>query len=237
MDEPALKGLAICTTPRSGSNLLCEAMTVTAVLGQPLEYFNQPARIRYGQSDYPKDPRAQVGRILTAGRSANGVYAFKVFPGQSRKVMRRLDWTRELPNLSYVFLSREDMLGQAISFDLAARSNRFRSTDDIATDPAYDAREIRRRLDALERQNADWERFFRRRGIAPLRLRYEDVAGDLAGAVSRIGALAGVDATLPADWRPELSRQRDDINAAWRQKFLQSADARTRGWRRWFRLW
>ncbi|TPL71848.1 hypothetical protein FJ941_28635 [Mesorhizobium sp. B2-3-13] len=39
-----MRGYSICTSPRSGSNFLCQHLSSTGVLGHPLEYFNGRGR-------------------------------------------------------------------------------------------------------------------------------------------------------------------------------------------------
>jgi LPS sulfotransferase NodH len=214
-------GVAVCTTPRSGSNLLCAAMTATGLLGCPKEYFNRSGRRRYDDPDYPREADHQVARILQDGCSSNGVYSFKVFPGQGRKVMRTVDWTAALPNLRYVYLSRGDLLAQAISLDLSQQTGTYRSTDHATVRPTFNPRRIRNLIGSLATENAVWERFFAQRGVQPLRIRYEEACLDLPSSLIRIGQLVGVTITPDPDWRPELAVQRNATNRDWRERYLK----------------
>src|SRR3954470_16038967 len=100
------RGYAICTQPRSGSNLLCQVLSSTDRLGHPLEYFNGPARRALGLPDFPDAPELQIGEILHGGATPNGVYAVKLFASQLAAVSRRVRWTGLLPNLRFVYLER-----------------------------------------------------------------------------------------------------------------------------------
>jgi LPS sulfotransferase NodH len=75
-----IRGYTICTTPRTGSNFLCELLSSTGVLGRPREYFNGAGRRLHDDPTYPDDPAGQFRRILTMGATPNGVYGLKVFP-------------------------------------------------------------------------------------------------------------------------------------------------------------
>src|SRR5882724_11277758 len=126
--DSTLRGYAICTAPRAGSNWLCQLLTSTGVLGRPLEYFNGIARRQLNDPSYPDDPGEQVARILTMGRTPNGVYGLKMFASQFREVAGSVKLSRELPNLRFIVLRRRDVLGQAISWTRSLQTNQWRST-------------------------------------------------------------------------------------------------------------
>ena len=96
-------------TPRCGSNFLCQLLASTGVLGDPREYFNPTGRRHYdGDPGYPDDPRAQLGRVLTTGRTGNGVYGVKIHPFQLGE-LGDVDPLAELPRLHVVRMQREDL--------------------------------------------------------------------------------------------------------------------------------
>jgi LPS sulfotransferase NodH len=108
--DPANRGYAICTSGRSGSNLLCQYLSSTGVLGYPLEYFNGSGRRRLGYPAYPDDPSQQTGWILTEGATPNGIYGLKIIPAQAELIEKSIRWTELLPNLRFVLLKRRDIL-------------------------------------------------------------------------------------------------------------------------------
>lgn len=196
-------------------------MRATNCLGVPAEYFNKSARRRYDDPVYPADPVEQIYRVLRDGACETGTYALKLFPSHSVRVMRHLDWTAVLPDLHFVHLTRADVLAQAISLVKAYQTGRYRSTDAVAgRSVQFDARAIRAAIDRITAANAYWEAFFARRGIAPLRLIYEDVMADLPDALARVGGLVGGTPTLGPDWHPTLKPQRNGVSADWRALFL-----------------
>ena len=117
------RGYAICTSGRSGSNLLCQYLSSTGLLGHPLEYFNAAARRMLDHPDFPDGPEEQIERVLTIGATANGIFGIKVVPAQFDLAARSIHWTRRLPNLAFVLLKRRDLLGQAISNLRATQTN------------------------------------------------------------------------------------------------------------------
>jgi len=125
-DRPLLRGFAICTAPRSGSNFLSQLLSSTGELGRPLEYFNGPGRRYFDDPDYPDDRGMQIDRILTMGATSNGIYGLKIFAHQYDWIEGQTQWTSMLPNLRFIFLRRRDMLGQAISWARALQTGQYR---------------------------------------------------------------------------------------------------------------
>ena len=215
------RGYAICTAPRSGSNLLCQYLASTGVLGRPLEYFNWQGRRGNEDPSYPAAPAAQIEMILSRGATDNGIYGVKLFWYQHAEVSAALDWTRALPGLAFLYLERRDRLGQAISWARALQTSQYRSTQAVGGDPAYDAGLIRLRLHDLEREYAQWPAFFAQRNITPLRLVYEDFAGDPQRAVDGVAQMLGVAPRRIVPERIDLAIQRDALNEEWRARFLR----------------
>jgi LPS sulfotransferase NodH len=214
-----LRGYAICTQPRSGSNLLCEYLSSTDRLGHPLEYFNGPARRELGLADYPDDPRLQIDAILRLGATSNGVYAVKLFASQFADFQHRVRWTERLPKLQFVYLCRDDLLGQAISWARALQTEQYRSTQNVKRTAFYDAGLIRAQLMTIVEERARWEAFFARTGISPLRLTYERFLEDPAGHVGIVAALVDVDDAKVDAGKINLVKQRDALSEEWRQRF------------------
>jgi LPS sulfotransferase NodH len=220
-DSVADRGYAICTSPRSGSNLLCQILSSTGVLGRPLEYFNGPGRRAFTDPSFPDDPAAQVRWILTKGATPNGVYAVKLFAFQHDQIAGHFAWTTVLPRLKYVYLERDDPLGQALSWVRAVQSGQYRSTIPGEVQPTYDAALILNQLTEIIRERARWSMFFARTGIAPEVLTYDTVVSDPQSAVDRVAGLVGISEHAVYDpSRADLAVQRDETTAQWRHRFI-----------------
>lgn len=215
------RGYAICTTPRSGSNLLCQYLTSTGRLGNPLEYFNAPARRALNDPCYPDEPILQVRQILTTGMTPNGVYGVKIFASQSAAVTAKLDWTRSLPRLSFIYLRRKDLLGQALSWAKALQTSQYRSTQPKQGLATYEARLVRERLDALRWEDEEWHQFFQSRCITPLEIAYEDFIIAPQQTVDTVAAFVGVRKPPRVAYdQIDLRIQRDGETEEWRARFL-----------------
>lgn len=214
------RGYAVCTTPRSGSNLLCQYLESTGRLGRPREYFNVGGRRYWDDPAYPDDPKEQVTRIL-ASATANGVYGLKVFAHQHDWLVGKIRWTKALPNLRFVHLSRGDLLGQAISWAKALQTGQYRFGQPETGEARYNPDLIYQQLRALAIENARWEVFFARNALEPLRLTYESVVAEPQRAVDSIAQYLGLGVATRIDVAAlTVKLQRDEKNTAWRERFV-----------------
>jgi LPS sulfotransferase NodH len=215
----ARRGYVICATPRTGSYYLCDLLRSTGCLGRPHEYFGGDAMRRLGSADYPLDLDGQLAAALTDGRTANGVFGVKLFASQFT-----LHASRIMPGLGNplpVFLEREDLLGQAISLTRAAQTKVFFASPVPPAAPCFDAALIRDYLELIVRWNAQWQLYFARRGITPLRLSYEQVVAAPQTAIDRIAAAIHLDRPAKIDFgQLSMAIQRDAISDDWRERFL-----------------
>lgn len=216
-----IRGYAICTTPRSGSNYACEILSSTGFLGFPQEYFNTKGMRDRGIESYSNSSDSQISYILTGGMSTNGVYGVKVMSPYF-DYGRRTRWVDRLPNLKLLYLERRDYLGQAISWVKASQTGVYRSNDkEIEKSPFYDVVAIRRQLETIARNNARWRIFFARNNLSPTWFTYEDV-------LARPDKLVDVVADLMGERVPNgiertninLEIQRDARTEEWRTRFL-----------------
>ncbi|NEU12623.1 hypothetical protein G3T14_10785 [Methylobacterium sp. BTF04] len=215
-----LRGYAVCTLPRSGSNFFCDVLSSTGVLGRPREYFNGTARRTYDDPTYPDDPHEQIDRILTMGATPNGIYALKTFPGLHDLVAPHLRWTEVLPNLSFLRFKRGDVLGQAISWVRANQTQQFRSTDASHGEVAYDGDAIAQRLRQICQRNARWDMFFARTGLPSLDVTYEDFLANPDREIGRVTAFLGLPKCPSVDLTSSTFRQQSDSSSvAWRDRF------------------
>lgn len=72
----------VCTTARSGSNLLCETLQSTGVLDNPdVEYFYGPAEIVWSKRWKIRKYQDYVRRVIRMGTTPNGIFGVKIMYG------------------------------------------------------------------------------------------------------------------------------------------------------------
>jgi LPS sulfotransferase NodH len=124
-----------------------------------------------------------------------------------------------LPNLHFVYLTRDDLLGQAISWARALQTEQYRSTQPAKRPAVYDADLIRSQLTAIVRERAQRETFFAQTGIEPLRIVYERFLEDRSSYVDRVANLMSIENPVVDQRKVELVIQRDAVTEQWKQRF------------------
>ena len=219
----------LCFVNRSGSNLLASALRESGALGTPREYLHAqdfviPLSIERGC----RDLREYVRSMVRSTATPNGVFGTKVSAGQLACLWRERIVPDLLPAPRYVYVTRRDQVAQAVSFLIAAQTQRWSS--ELAgngAEPAYDREAIAAHLAWIRQSEAAFERLFAARGIEPLRFVYEELQGSLDRAVAAIAAAVGVPAPPEGVLhRVRLRRQRTAFNDRFVARFLEEEGLR-----------
>jgi LPS sulfotransferase NodH len=230
------KSYIICTTPRSGSNFLCEMLQATEVAGRPDEFFWKLVAPHLLD---PKDPiraRACVVWIRYEGTTSNGVFGIKQMRSNFGEVVTRLAaltaraessppeiLAATFPNLRYIWLTRQDKVRQGISWWRALKTERWRSTDTAAEavpEPIFDVEAIASLVEEAATADRDWRDFFQNHGIEPLVVSYEELERDPARACHRVLdflQLPPPPRSLPRTWQHQW--QADDLTEDWVRRY------------------
>ena len=132
----------VCATPRSGSNLLCGLLKRTGVAGRPEEYFgrgHEPCWAgRWGASGRVE----YVHGAIREGTGANGVFGAKVLWPHMPNLLAKLEAVhgredvaeralleRTFPGLRFVWIRREDVVAQAVSYAKAMQTDQWTALD------------------------------------------------------------------------------------------------------------
>jgi LPS sulfotransferase NodH len=232
---PAVSYL-VCATSRSGSNLLCGLLRGTGVAGQPEAYFAHELEPCWARRWGASGPGEYVHRAIREGSGANGVFGAKVLwlhlPNllvkleavQGRREMEeRALLESTFPGLRLVWIRREDVVAQAVSFARAMQTDQWTALDPRRPDraPRFDFAQIHRFVGEIEEQNAAWKRWFRANGLTPFGVSYEDLVADMEGVTRRLLEFLGVAVPEDAPIEPQHARQADSVNAEWAARYRQ----------------
>jgi LPS sulfotransferase NodH len=208
-DVPA-RGYVLCLTPRSGSTWLAALATKTGVLGLPREYFNPDTPL---EDSGASDRAEYLDDVLRAAATPNGVYGVKAdFDQLATFIVGSPVLRLPRPETSYVYLTREDVVLQSISYQKAAQSgvwNSRRTAREYRLDRDATWHHVRR-LTAMMRA---WELAFATFGLSPLRITYEQLEKDPVEVLQRIATSVGVEldpAVLSLEVATQRQRTADD---------------------------
>jgi LPS sulfotransferase NodH len=217
---PHVRYLAICSTARSGSSLLCHLLRKTNKLGRPEEFFGD-FKFRQMSERYGGDDLAGlIEELKRQRRTRNGVFAFKVHRHQFEWLEQRIDIEQTFPEMRWVYIDRSDLLGQAISWAKAKSTGQYSSLHEQRREVVYKYEAVLQAMKALAREKVAWEVHFAAFGIEPLRVTYEQLEEDPAPPVHQIAELMGVDSVVDVQLGDvALEKQRDETNEQWREAF------------------
>jgi len=229
----------ISTAPRTGGFLLAEALQSTGIAGRPREYFDPVIERKWIERQPVRPATPYFETAIAEGMSSNGVFGAKVLWHQFAYLMtkpRLIEGTsasgaellrRTFPDLRYVFLTRRDKIRQAISYDRAIRSGLWWSIAATADGngqpqglPSFDFEQIDEWVTRLCQFESCWRRQFKRMGVEPFEIAYEDLVAGYDSVVREI--LRFLDLRFSEDQNlapPRLQRQADEVTEEWVDRY------------------
>lgn len=236
----------VCSTPRSGSTLLCRALDATGVAGAPREYFNPNHRAqRTAEWGCGTSLASYVEALLARKTGANGVFGCKLHwhhferlraealglpPGEPAYDVSA-DFLEELFGpLRYVHIVRRDLNRQAISHWTAARSGKWYRASDAPVQQAaipYSFEWIARIRAQLANAEVHWDRFFRFNAIEPVSVVYEELVAGYRATVGAVVTELVPDASDVAVPEPDSARQGDERTERLLERFQRDLDKRS----------
>jgi LPS sulfotransferase NodH len=231
----------ICATPRTGSSLLLGLLESTGVAGHPEAYFREPDEQLWAdrwQIAGPADPAFDypdfVRAAIAAGTSDNGVFGAKLMWGTLDEVVAKL--TPVYPDLAgqdlellnrafgrtrFVYLQRDDVLAQAVSWLRAEQTNIWYAGAAGSNEqaPYFDATGIGELARTIDEHNAAWREWFASVGVSPHPVRYEGLDADPVGVTHGILDFLGLDLPAGRKVRQRHRRQADELTVEWLRRY------------------
>lgn len=224
----------VCSTPRSGSGLLCRGLAAAGAGGIPAEYFNPGQRVplteRWGCDLVP---RAYADALRRHRTDDAGTFGTKLHWDQLAALQDELG--RDLsaaavaatidelvPGATLIHILRLDLTGQAVSLWRAKLSGvwaeRRSAPPSSAPPPRYSYRGILACRREIAEQEAAWLRFFRGAGREPIEVVYEELSAAYGAESARVLEAVGARRhELLAE--PDGRRQADAASAAMVERF------------------
>jgi LPS sulfotransferase NodH len=242
----------ICTSPRSGSTLLCQGLSKTGRAGMPEEFFDHREQVtahwmkRFGireRSDF-------ANKIVEATSTPNGVFGTKLHWTTHADVHREFseslaqrvpDAPRQSLNelllakfsaVRYIWLRRENKVAQGISHFRATRSDFWqipkghRGGEKRATYDAveFDFRAIDRTIAWAHEYDRQWANYFRHHALTPLQLAYEELVGSYDATIRKVLDFLEIPHFDLPDVELPLERMADQKSFEWGEKYREIVD-------------
>jgi LPS sulfotransferase NodH len=120
--------------------------------------------------------------------------------------------------VSWVRITRENELRQAISFVRAAQSESWNSNMQVVREPIYDAEAIISALNRIAEENAEWDNYFAAEGIVPLHITYEQLTQNMDSTVRKV--MAFIDSPVDVVPAPQTKKQSESTSRQWAERFV-----------------
>jgi trehalose 2-sulfotransferase len=191
-------------------------------LGAPMEYLNLRWIEHQGRWTRELSDLTRYWRTLqTLRTSPNGVFSYKMFVSNYFTVQDRCPaLLASLAPTHVVFLTRNDIVAQAVSYARAIKSQHWFNHGGYRVRLEYDRSSIERALAMAVNQQLRWERIFALTEADVLRVSYEEYLEDRAGTVAKViryvcgPGEAGSDMGLP-----NIELQRDISSYEWIERY------------------
>jgi LPS sulfotransferase NodH len=207
----------------------------------PKQFFLPKSEARYGaelgldpEADYP----GYVRGIVNTKTTRNEIFGFKLMSWYLDDFLTRLRDTRAFgsaatddltmlrnafPRLRFVHIVRRHRLRQALSTARALQTGLWKVQEGKTAirEPEFDAQLIEQSLREAQRQEMIWHSFFRRLGIVPFQVEYEELCRNYESMIR--GVLDFLKISLPRGARigpPATVRQADELSRIWEERFL-----------------
>ena len=239
----------ICTSPRSGSTLLCKLLQKTGKAGMPESHFHNPSisnwlsNHKLSREEFATEPAA-LSAIFEAARRRGagntGVFGLRLQRPSFEFFMKQLGVLH--PELSsdmerietvfgktlFIFLTRQNKLEQAISFVKATQTGLWHMAPDgtelerlsAPQEPVYDPNAIAKQFSRTTAFDEGWKTWFAAQKIKPLRVTYDELSANPQATLSRIIGRLGVNYEPAPDAHPPVAKLADTINQDWAERFV-----------------
>lgn len=224
--------------------MLCGLLASTKVAGQPESYFREPHEQLWvdrwdivRSSDRVFEYSEFVRAALAAGRTENGVFAARIMWRTLDHLVDRLVTFHPAPahgdlgvlnqvfgHTAFVYLHRDDVLAQAVSWHRAEQTNVWHRTDQKQSqqpeqESRYDFEQIRDLVQTIEEHNSAWRAWFASVGIQPHIVRYEDLDADPVGVACEVLDFLGLKLPPGRLIKTRNRRLADEHNARWIDRY------------------
>jgi trehalose 2-sulfotransferase len=238
----------ICTSPRTGSTLLCQGLTATGRAGAPAEFFDHRQQVIVQwmrrlaisvRSDF-------FDKVVAATSTSNGVFGTKLHWTTLNDMHRELCDALAAPaadarqrsldellcmkfsTVRYIWLRRRNKVAQGISHFRATRSDFWQipkghggEKNSIAETIEFNFRMIDSTVAWAHEYDRRWQNYFAHHGLTPLQLFYEDFVASYGVSLRKILDFLDIPHCDLPEAEPRLERMADLKSIEWEKKYRE----------------
>ena len=245
---PAFQSYIICTSPRSGSTLLCELLKTTGIAGRPGSHFHAPSLRRWLEvfglaADRFASRQASLEAVFSAAREkgtgSNNLFGLRMQGGSFPYFMEQVRHLHpglrtDVDGIQAVFgptlfisLKRYDKLAQAVSRVIAEQTGLWHRAADgselerlgPAKEAIYDREAIERQVVELTVLDRQWDEWFSGQGLEPFRTSYEKLAEAPQEVLAQVLDALGLTPEIADSIPTPTARLADTTSRRWIERY------------------
>jgi trehalose 2-sulfotransferase len=238
----------ICTSPRSGSTLLCKLLAATGVSGNPASYFYDPS-VEDWLADLnvevdPNETESEVLKlafraVVREGRKDTGMFGLRqqahglaflceklavLYPREASCTDR---FQQAFGTTLFIHLTRADKIAQGVSYLKAKQTGLWHVAPDGSElernaphrEPSYDGKTLQGCIETMIAFDCNWNEWFLHEGIEPLRISYDDLAADPVGMLRNVLGHLGLERAAADGIMPGVRKLADTTSMRWAARF------------------
>jgi LPS sulfotransferase NodH len=217
----------ICSGQRSGTWLLSGLLDSTGVAGHPHEYFESSTKgANRRRWQVGADFAQYLAAVFSVGTTENGVFASSAMWPSFASLLTRLGnpIERFFPHPRYVFLWREDVVAQAVSWARAIQTGYYHHWNTPEGEATFDFGQI----DALVREasanSASWRCWFAENEIEPFSVRFEELTANKEEVTRSVLRFLEIELPRRARISAQTTRAGDSVNTEWVARYRASTE-------------
>lgn len=234
----------ICTSPRSGSTLLCNLLTSTGAAGNPASWFHKPAIAdwlsAFNLTPDASLPERDVLEIIFNSAIAKGTRDSKLFGLRLQRhsfdfFIQQLAilcpgpandsdlFHQAFGRTAFIYLKRHNKVEQAVSYVKAEQTGLWHMASDGSElerlsppqTPAFNCDSIRRCIEKMNAWDAGWENWLETQSIQTLRVNYETLAIQPRETLKTVLGYLGINSNTATGVIPGVAKMADALSDDW----------------------
>ncbi|WP_406647415.1 Stf0 family sulfotransferase [Aliisedimentitalea scapharcae] len=242
-----ISSYVICTTPRSGSTLLCTLLKATGIAGNPDSHFHstsldgwlQAYGVRTTEPSAQQAVRTVVNAAIEIGTGDTGVFGLRIQRASFDHFIQQIgglhpqadcDLDRiqaSFGSTRFIHLTRSNKMEQAISLVKATQTGLWHRAADgselerlsAPKPPVYDPQQIEKTLLELIEMERAWEGWFMQEGLSPMRISYDELSANPADTLAKCLNFLGLASQYGEDILPPTAKLADALSQEWAERF------------------
>ncbi|MEM7064180.1 MAG: Stf0 family sulfotransferase [Cyanobacteria bacterium P01_B01_bin.77] len=231
------KSIVICSTGRSGSNLLGLTLGNIGYTGRSREFFCPDVLAANGVGSQASDLHSYLAQVYAQGKTPNQVFGVKLHWDHMVNLLKIVrtspDWqvrsdieilSALFPNPKFIFIRRQNLVKQAISMEIGKQTGVYivplRHADQTPSKEgkklSFKPLNIYRYKQGLKGRNQNWRSFFQQNRLPFLEVVYENLVNDFDNIMHQVIEFSGVELpTTGVKITKATKKQGSQLNERW----------------------